>query len=354
MKKSKHYEYTLFDETKLIIYGIPIIALLAPVLFITVSFKTYVSKIHLIFFESLVYTTIIWYCLRMTCIYLRKRFPHIDQTFKRNIYQAISAMIVTFFMVKMIALAEKLFYFICNLDDPFVPEFIVAFLSIAFISLAVLVLYEAMYFFNKFKIAVEEQERLKTAHIQTQLDNLRNQINPHFLFNSLNTLMNLIPKDENKAMNYLDKLSKFYRYSVGKKENTTVSLGSELESIKIYNDLLHERFGENINISIKNHFQEGAKILPMTLQLLIENAVKHNIISKNKPLMIDIFSSENGRNIHVRNNLQKKIQAVESTGMGLKNITERFGYFTSQQIECKESNGSFEVIVPLIFNTEIV
>lgn len=350
MKTGKNFEYILFDDTKMAMYGIPIIAVLAPVLFLTTSFKVYILKFHQIFFESVLYTGIIWYCLRATCVFLRKKFPHIDQTIKRNIYQFILAMIVTFFMVKLITLCEKFIYKFCGMDDPFVPEFIVAFLTIAFISLAILVLYEAIYFFKKFKAAVEVQEKLKTAHVQTQLDNLRNQINPHFLFNSLNTLMNLIPKDENKAMVYLDKLSKFYRYSVGKKENTMVSIETELENIKIYVDLLKERFGENISIDINNHFHAQANILPMTLQLLIENAVKHNIVSKNKPLEINIFSSENGKNIHVKNNLQKKIQAVESTGMGLKNIKERFGYFTDQEIECKQTNNSFEVIVPLIIN----
>ena len=88
----------------------------------------------------------------------------------------------------------------------------------------------------------------------------------------------------------------------------------------------------------------------MTLQLLVENAVKHNIVSKDNPLTIDIFSSDCGKNIHVRNNLQKKIQAVSSTGMGLANIEERFSYFTEQQIECIETKDSFEVIIPLILN----
>jgi len=90
----------------------------------------------------------------------------------------------------------------------------------------------------------------------------------------------------------------------------------------------------------------------MTLQLLIENAVKHNIVSKNKPLFIEIFSSNEGKYIHVKNNLQKKIQAVESTGMGLENIRQRASYFIDQEIECKECQNYFEVIMPLIINTE--
>lgn len=348
MKRSKYFEFILFDDLRTALYGIPIIALLAPLLFLTISFQSYIAKIHHIFIESLIYTTIIWLCLRTTCIYLRTRFPSIEQTFKRNIYQAIYAVIITFFMVKLIGLSEHLIYKFCGFDDPFMPDFIVAFFSISFISLTILVLYEAIYFFKQLRTTIEEKEQLKTAHVQTQLVNLRNQINPHFLFNSLNTLMNLIPKDENKAMCYLDKLSKFYRYSVSKKDEPTVPVSVELENLSIYADLLKERFGENISISIKNGVEGNKHILPMTLQLLIENAVKHNIVSKKMPLSIDVSLSQEKDYIHIKNNLQKKIQAVESTGMGLQNIKDRFRYFTDKDIKCIETENTFVVSIPLI------
>lgn len=350
MKRSKDFEYILFDDCKLALYGIPVVALLAPLLFLTISFKAYVQKIPFIFIESLIYTSIIWWCLRKLLVYFRKRYPTIDQTSQRILYELIATIIVTFLVCKLINLVELIVYRICNVEDFFVPEFIVAFLAVSTISFSILALYEAFYFFYKFKAAVKEKEEVKTAHVQTQLDNLRNQINPHFLFNSLNTLMNLIPKDEQKAMTYLDKLSKFYRYSVGKKDNMTVPLKTELSNVKIYADLLKERFGNNISIAIKNNIMKDVYIPPMTLQLLIENAVKHNIISKNKPLQIQVFINDDQDYIHVKNNLQKKIQAVQSTGMGLKNISERFKYFTNKKMECIENKESFEVKVPLIEN----
>lgn len=160
--------------------------------------------------------------------------------------------------------------------------------------------------------------------------------------------MNLIPKDEHKAMNYLDKLSKFYRYSVGKNDNMTVPLQKELLNVNIYSELLKERFGDNISIDIRNGATHELHIPPMTLQLLIENAVKHNIVSKNKPLEIEVFINEDQDYVHVKNNLQKKIQAVQSTGMGLTNIKERIKYFTDKEMECIESKESFEVKIPLI------
>ncbi len=348
MKRSKNFEYILFDDRKLMLYGIPIGALLAPLLFLTISFKEYVAKIPYIFMESLIYAVVIWWTLRYLVIQLRKRFPSIEQTHERLFYSIGGSIIVTFLSCKLISFGEQCFNLLFNTQDLFVPEFIIAFLAVSTISLSVLVLYEAFYFFYKFKAAVKEKEEVKTAHVQTQLDNLRNQINPHFLFNSLNTLMNLIPKDEQKAMNYLDKLSKFYRYSVGKKDNVTVPLQTELTNIKIYAELLKERFGDNISIDIRNGVTNEVHILPMTLQLLIENAVKHNIVSKNKPLDIDVFVDNHGEYIHVKNNLQKKIQSVQSTGMGLKNIRDRFTYFTDKLMECHETKDSFEVKIPLL------
>jgi len=291
-----------------------------------------------------------WLALRKLMIYFRRKFPSIEQTHQRIIYESLATIVVTFLICKLINLVELIVYRVCNIEDLFVPEFIVAFLAASTISLSILVLYEAFYFFSKFKTAVEEKEEMKTMHVQTQLDNLRNQINPHFLFNSLNTLMNLIPKDEQKAMSYLDKLSKFYRYSVAKNDKMTVSLKKELSNVKIYSDLLKERFGDNIGIDIRNGTSKVLHIPPMTLQLLIENAVKHNIVSKSKPLKIEVFINDDEDYIHVKNNLQKKIQAVQSTGMGLKNISERIKYFTEKKMECIESKESFEVKIPLIEN----
>lgn len=349
MGKSKHYQYFLFDDTKLLLYGIPIVALLAPLLFLTVSLEVYLSKLPQIFIESIIYTVIICFALRKTLIALRRKFPDIDQTFQRVVWQFSVAVVLTFVICKTIGYTEKLFYKFCGLEDPFVPDFPVAFLAISFVTLSIMVLYEAIYFFKKFQKALKEKEELRVVHVQTQLDNLRNQINPHFLFNSLNTLMNLIPKHQERAMSYLDKLSKFYRYSVAKKENTTVSVRQELENAIIYADLLKERFGQNISFDIKNGVDESVEILPMTLQLLIENAVKHNVVSKSKPLHIDIYTSDGGDYMTVKNNLQPKIQAVTSTGMGLNNIKERFKYFTVKQMTCIKGDDYFEVNVPLIF-----
>ncbi len=345
----KNFEYLQFNDTKFVTIGIILTSLFFPILFMGVSVEEY-KELHIFYFlKSVFYALPLWLLLRSILIFLRKRYPKISQTFKRNILLAISGLIAT--SLVCVVMNPPTNYIMSKLGIHLKGEnFQVMFIVYAYLlGLSIFAIYEAVYFAGKYKRAVEDRERLKTMHVQTELDNLRNQINPHFLFNSLNTLMNLIPKDPDRAMTYLNKLSKFYRYSVNQKDDTSVLISTEIKNAKIYADLLHERFGDNIEIDFKGHMPEGATILPMTLQLLIENAVKHNIVSKSKPLKVEVYADLNGEYIYVRNNLQVKIQAVNSTGMGLRNIKERFSYLTEKKVIVDDSDGFFEIAVPLIY-----
>jgi len=344
----KNYEYLQFDDTKFLSIGIFLSAIFFPILFMGVSLSEYLEQPVYYIVKGTIYSSLMWFLLRYELIYLRKKFPKISQTLKRNLFLAGYGIVITGLICSLMGF---IFGFIFDQlgvtikGTGFNPLFIV---YAYMLSLSIFAVYEAVYFGGKYKRAVEDRERLKTMNVQTELDNLRNQINPHFLFNSLNTLMNLIPKDPDRAMTYLNKLSKFYRYSVNQKDDTSVSITTEIKNAKIYADLLRERFGDNIEIEFKGYFPESAMILPMTLQLLIENAVKHNIVSKNKPLSVEIYPDLEGEYIYVKNNLQVKIQAVNSTGMGLRNIKERFSYLTEKKVRVNESNGSFEIAIPLI------
>lgn len=352
--KCKNYEYLQFDDTYFVYVGIALCAVFFPILFLGVTVHEYLNNPIYYFIKGAIFSGVLWYLLRYELIFLRKKFPKISQTFKRNLLLGVYGFVLT--QLVCVVLGYSINYLLESIGirtDMKTYEFIYGFYAFI-LALAIFAVYEAIYYAGKYKRVVEERERLKTAQVQTELENLRNQINPHFLFNSLNTLMNLIPKDPDRAMTYLNKLSKFYRYSVNRKDDTTVLLATEIKNAKIYADLLHERFGDNIEIEFKGHIPEGAKILPMTLQLLIENAVKHNIVSKSKPLTIELFADLNGEYIYVRNNLQVKIQAVNSTGMGLRNIKERFSYLTDKEVRVDESEGFFEIAIPLIQSEVLV
>ncbi len=208
---------------------------------------------------------------------------------------------------------------------------------------------ESIYSYHKWKETKLEAEQLSKEKLQTQLNSLLQQINPHFLFNSLNTLSALINDNPKDAQKYLSDLSKVYRYLLRTNENELTTLANEINFIDSYFHLLQTRFGKGVMLRQSIQPDDYGKLLPpLTLQLLMENAVKHNTVGKNKPLVIEITTS--GESLTVRNNLQRKILRVESSKVGLSNIAEKYRLINKSAIEITESEGYFSVTVPLISN----
>lgn len=344
----RNIPYLAFDDRKLLLLGIPILSFLVPFLFFGLDFKTYISYAHQEYFESLTFTTVFWLSNRYLIIQLRKKYSALNEMLIRIAWHVLIVILSTPLINIIVSFLMKIFYTQIKTTDLFEPTLTQATLVTYFLIFSVTGFYDAIYFFHKYKEAILEKERIQKAHIQAQLDNLRNQINPHFLFNSLNTLMNLIPMNSKKAMNYLSKLSKFYRYTVSNREKPLVTLQTELDNVKIYTDLLKERFHNGIDIDLLEMNNTNKLIVPLCLQLLIENAVKHNIVSKKKPLFITIKMVEEGTYIEVKNNIQKKIQKVNSTGMGLDNIRNRIAFFTNNPLRIEDKHDFFTVAVPLV------
>jgi LytS/YehU family sensor histidine kinase len=216
-------------------------------------------------------------------------------------------------------------------------------------TLAVIAIYEGIYFRKQLRIAIEETESLKRENLNAQLNALKTQVNPHFLFNNLNTLTSLIPENPNHAVDFVQQLSKVYRHILEVRNEKSICLRDELEVIEAYSFLLKTRFENNLIIDIdipadKMH----KKIVPLSLQLLIENAIKHNIASTDKPLRISIFS--NNGSLVVNNNLQVKNQIHESTGIGLENIQNRYKLLTSKPVSITMNEKKFSVSIPLLEN----
>lgn len=192
-----------------------------------------------------------------------------------------------------------------------------------------------------------EAERLKQAHLSARFENLKNQINPHFLFNSLNVLSNLVYKDPDLSAKFIKHLADVYRYVLDTRDREVVPLTTELEALQAYIFLLQIRFGENMQAEIDVKPSAEQVIPPLTLQMLLENAVKHNIVSRNNPLRIRI-AQQGDDFIVVTNNLQRKTGDVHSNGIGLANIQERYRHVSNQLIRITQSEDSFSVAVPLI------
>ncbi|NVK05739.1 MAG: histidine kinase [Flavobacteriia bacterium] len=205
--------------------------------------------------------------------------------------------------------------------------------------------YELM---DKWRTSEAEKEKLHRLHTQAQLENLKAQVNPHFLFNSLNTLSSLIIEDETRARQFVRQLSAVYRYILENREKDTVPLENEKKLFESYVYLCETRFEENIRVqsSWPSDLNKW-RIPPMTLQILVENAIKHNIISKSKPLDLWLTFHPNGV-LEVGNTDQPKKQLDKGTGFGLSNIRERFAQLSNQNIEIDQSEGNFVVTLPLI------
>jgi len=191
-------------------------------------------------------------------------------------------------------------------------------------------------------------EQLKQAEILSKYESLKNQINPHFLFNSFSVLTSLIYKDQDMAADFTTQLSKIYRYVLENKNKDLVSLKEEKRFVESFFFLLKIRHAEAISLNMTldielNRFQ----IPPLALQMLIENAIKHNSFTVKKPLEVDVFIDTEGFLV-VQNNIQKRVSKPDSTQMGLSNIKERFALHTSEEVLIECENERFTVRMPLL------
>jgi sensor histidine kinase YesM len=193
-----------------------------------------------------------------------------------------------------------------------------------------------------------ENQRLIAENIRNRHEALKNQLNPHFLFNSLNTLDGLIGFDDEKAHNYLQHLSSSFRYTMQNKEITT--LNDELQFVESFAYLMKIRYGDNLNIqySIDEKYRRY-NILPVSVQLLIENAIKHNVVNDRHPLTIRIETTEKDT-VRVSNAIQPKLDAEAGEGIGLANLAERYRLLFGMEVTITK-NGVFAVEIPLMVTT---
>lgn len=202
-------------------------------------------------------------------------------------------------------------------------------------------------FFFAWKHAFQEAEESKRAVLAAQYESLRNQVNPHFLFNSFNVLSSLVYKDQDLAARFIGQLSKVYRYVLEVQDEKVVPLEKELEVLDAYLFLLKIRFQEALQVDMRLTPREGYVILPLTLQMLTENAIKHNIASKRQPLKLTFYFRDN-THICVKNTLQLRAGQQDSLGIGLPNIKARYQYLGPENVEVEQAEEYFSVAIPLI------
>ena len=215
------------------------------------------------------------------------------------------------------------------------------------ITLVVTISFHAFYFYKNWQENKVKEQKIIAGSASARFDALKNQLDPHFLFNSLNVLTSLIEEDPDQAQKFTTSLSKVYRYVLEQKNKDLVTVDEELDFARTYVRLLKMRFEDSIIFEIPEKCSNPeAKIVPLSLQLLLENAVKHNVVTASKPLKIKVFE-ENGALV-VANNLQEKQVVKKSSGVGLQNIKQRYNILTDRQVVIDKTTTEFSVALPML------
>jgi two-component system LytT family sensor kinase len=216
-----------------------------------------------------------------------------------------------------------------------------------FITFIIVVIFHAFYFYKQTQETKLKEQKIIAGTASAKFESLKNQIDPHFLFNSLNVLSSLIEENPETAQDFTTSLSKIYRYVLEQKDKELVPIEEELDFAKTYMNLLLMRFENSLTFEIPEDIAiSEAKVVPLSLQLLLENTIKHNVVSSTKPLHIRIYT-ESG-NLVIENNLQKKESLNNRKGVGLQNIINRYAILTKKEVIIKETNTHFIVQLPIL------
>lgn len=278
-------------------------------------------------------------------LWLERNHPWLKNPLKRLVLQTVTtigfSLIVIGAVVLILIVSEKE-----KLPAEIIREsgFFMVKVALFFLVLSMLIT-NAVLFFVNWRKSVVLQEQMKREQLALQYETLKSQVNPHFLFNSLNSVSSLIKSDPDKAILFIQKLSEVFRYILEHKDNELCRVEEELAFLESYIFLQKIRFGDNLtvhtDVSVRNQY-----VVPLSLQLLVENCIKHNVISKEFPLTIRISDGNDGY-VSVFNNLKRK-NVVSGGGLGLANIRSRYAFFTSRPVIITENEASFTVEIPLI------
>lgn len=322
---------------------IPLVTIILALIYYNINQEAVYSDFEQVIFNAIYPTVVIWGgCFAITT-YLWKKFPWEQDPIRHLICEIILiAAYLLLFIASMLYINGAKSW---NQGMAIVQKNGLELFNTFLITYLITAIHEAFYFYKQWRENFSKSVSLEKDNLQAQYNALKAQINPHFLFNSLNSLISLV-EDNTKAEKYIQDLSEFLRFVLQASEKETVSLREELQNLEKYIHLLELRFGDNfqVQLAIDAHLLE-LQIPPLALQILVENCVQHNIITQAKPLMVKISTADNS--ISVCNQLQKKAQS-ESTGNGLNNIRGRYRFHNADEVKIEETAEQFCVTLPLI------
>lgn len=268
-------------------------------------------------------------------------------TKKRLLIGAFASFSISLFVIFLLRIFEDIIIekksFTAFIENERPSNYVVAIVITFIVTLAI----HTFYFYKAYQENKVKEQKVIAGTASAQFESLKNQIDPHFLFNSLNVLSSLIEENPESAQRFTTSLSKIYRYVLEQKDKELVSVQEELNFAKTYMNLLKMRFENSITFELPENFaKEEAKVVPLSLQLLLENCIKHNVVSEYKPLHIKIYIEDN--QLVIENNLQKKDILSERKGVGLQNIVNRYAILTDRKVWVTENAQVFKVGLPIL------
>jgi len=339
-----------FNDAPLMLFTIPVLSFVVPFVFMGCRFHRPPFLSWGQYLSTLAITVGLWFGDRLIMVWSRRKYPQFKDVRKRLIHQSVSMFLFTLIGNNLLGWVIDSYIYPHIPGGYFSTDVLINTNAAAiFCTIMIIAIYESIYFMNELRDSIEEKETLKRESLNAQLSALKTQVNPHFLFNNLNTLAAVIPEDADLAVEFVQQMSKVYRHILEVKDESSILLKEELDVLRAYGFLLQTRFGKNLDIDINVPDEKlKQRIVPFSLQLLMENAIKHNIVSSEKPLKISVFA-ENGHLV-VSNNLQMKNQVNESTGIGLDNIRNRYKLLGDKEVKVFDNGESFSVSIPLLEN----
>ena len=311
------------------------------------------SSFGIRFIYILLFTFTIGYANKFLFLFFDKLFVEDRFSVKRILIGFVSSYVSTLFVIyllqifKGVIMEERSFRQFFAKENPGTYGFAI------FMTFIIVLSFQAFYFFKAYNENKFKEQKIIAGTANAKFESLKNQIDPHFLFNSLNVLSSLIEENPENAQRFTTSLSKIYRYVLEQKDKDLVSVDEELAFAKTYMNLLKMRFENSLFYELPTaNINPEAKVVPLSLQLLLENTVKHNVVSEQRPLHIRIYIE--GDYVVIQNNYQKKEVLQDRQGVGLQNIINRCGIISNRKVLIEQNEQIFRVKIPILTKQIIV
>ena len=301
--------------------------------------------VNFVFYQ--LYAFVLGYSNMYYFTFLESRNWKKKDSIKRIAVGLFGSVIITLIGLFFLRMLTSLYYFNNSLDQFLNNESWKPYQFGLWITLTIVIVFHVIYFYNKYQQNKIKEQKVIAGTASAKFDALKNQLDPHFLFNSLNVLTSLIEENPDNAQRFTTALSKVYRYVLEQKNKDLVTVDEELDFARTYMMLLKMRFEDSIIFEIPDRASNPeAKVVPLSLQLLLENAVKYNIVTSSKPLHIKVYEQQG--DLVVENNFQPKQIVKKSSGVGLSNIMQRYQLLTNKKVNINQQADRFAVAIPML------